>query len=110
MFAVPFDEIAHIVGRSPTAARQLASRARRRVQGAGAPVADPATLWEVQVQFDPDELPDLAATFLRGLPVDEYPYLVEHVHQHLKEGSPEDEGEFAFGLDLILDGLERLRR
>ena len=34
MFAVPFEEIATIVGRSPTAARQLASRARRRVQGA----------------------------------------------------------------------------
>jgi RNA polymerase sigma factor (sigma-70 family) len=36
MFAVPFDEIADIVGRSPTAVRQLASRARRRVQGAAA--------------------------------------------------------------------------
>lgn len=34
MFSVPFDEIAPIVGRSPEAARQLASRARRRVQGA----------------------------------------------------------------------------
>ncbi|MGH8934419.1 MAG: sigma-70 family RNA polymerase sigma factor [Egibacteraceae bacterium] len=34
MFAVPFDEIAAIAGRSPVAARQLASRARRRVQGA----------------------------------------------------------------------------
>jgi RNA polymerase sigma factor (sigma-70 family) len=33
MFAVPFEEIGSIVGRSPTAARQLASRARRRVQG-----------------------------------------------------------------------------
>jgi RNA polymerase sigma factor (sigma-70 family) len=33
MFSVPFDEIAGIVGRSSTAARQLASRARRRVQG-----------------------------------------------------------------------------
>lgn len=41
MFAVPFDEIAPIVGRSPAAARQLASRARRRVQGAAAsPDAD----------------------------------------------------------------------
>ncbi len=41
MFAVPFDEIAPIVGRSPSAARQLASRARRRVQGAAkAPDAD----------------------------------------------------------------------
>src|SRR3954453_24128455 len=33
MFAVPFEAIAPIVGRSPAAARQLASRARRRVQG-----------------------------------------------------------------------------
>ena len=39
MFGVPFDEIAAIVDRSPAAARQLASRARRRVQGA-APVPD----------------------------------------------------------------------
>jgi RNA polymerase sigma factor (sigma-70 family) len=38
-FAVPFEEIAPIVGRSPAATRQLASRARRRVQGA-APVPD----------------------------------------------------------------------
>src|SRR5580704_9819526 len=34
MFELPFEEIAPIVGRSPTAVRQLASRARRRVQGA----------------------------------------------------------------------------
>ena len=40
MFAVPFDEIGPMVDRSPTAARQLASRARRRVQGA-APSPDP---------------------------------------------------------------------
>jgi RNA polymerase sigma-70 factor (ECF subfamily) len=39
MFAVPFDDIAAIVGRAPAAARQLASRARRRVQGV-APVLD----------------------------------------------------------------------
>ena len=39
MFAVPFDDIATVLGRSPAAARQLASRARRRVQGA-APVLD----------------------------------------------------------------------
>ncbi|MGZ3639542.1 MAG: sigma factor-like helix-turn-helix DNA-binding protein [Ktedonobacterales bacterium] len=39
VFAVPFDEIAPLVGRSPIAARQLASRARRRVQQA-APVPD----------------------------------------------------------------------
>jgi RNA polymerase sigma-70 factor, ECF subfamily len=40
MFAMPFDEIAPIIGRSPAAARQLGSRARRRVQGT-APVPDP---------------------------------------------------------------------
>jgi RNA polymerase sigma-70 factor (ECF subfamily) len=39
LFAVPFEQIAPIVGRSPAAARQLASRARRRVQGAR-PVPD----------------------------------------------------------------------
>ena len=38
-FGMPFEEIAPIVGRSPTAARQLASRARRRVQGS-VPVPD----------------------------------------------------------------------
>jgi RNA polymerase sigma-70 factor (ECF subfamily) len=40
MFAVPFEEIGPIVGRSATAARQLASRARRRVQGAAVPDPD----------------------------------------------------------------------
>ncbi len=40
MFEVPFDEIAPMVGRSPTAARQLASRARRRVKGAEIPDPD----------------------------------------------------------------------
>ncbi|GHF79903.1 sigma-70 family RNA polymerase sigma factor [Streptomyces griseosporeus] len=40
LFGVPFEEVAAIVGRSPAAARQLASRARRRVQGAPEPEAD----------------------------------------------------------------------
>ncbi|MFJ4473025.1 sigma-70 family RNA polymerase sigma factor [Streptomyces sp. NPDC089424] len=40
MFAVPYDEVAAVVGRTPAAARQLASRARRRVRGAPAPDAD----------------------------------------------------------------------
>jgi RNA polymerase sigma factor (sigma-70 family) len=40
MFAVPFEEIAPIVDRTPAAARQLASRARRRVQGVPPPDAD----------------------------------------------------------------------
>jgi RNA polymerase sigma factor (sigma-70 family) len=51
MFAVPFDEIAPIVGRSPTATRQLASRARRRVQGAAVPDTDLAGQREVVDAF-----------------------------------------------------------
>jgi RNA polymerase sigma factor (sigma-70 family) len=41
MFDLPFEEIAPMVGRSPAAARQLASRARRRVRGAQLPAPDP---------------------------------------------------------------------
>src|SRR5262245_263211 len=52
MFDLPFDEIAPIVGRSPAATRQLASRARRRVQGAPtAPDDDPARQREVVDAF-----------------------------------------------------------
>jgi RNA polymerase sigma factor (sigma-70 family) len=52
MFAVPFDQIAPIVGRSPNAAKMLASRARRRVQGADpAPDADLARQREVVDAF-----------------------------------------------------------
>jgi RNA polymerase sigma factor (sigma-70 family) len=52
MFGVPFDEIAPIVGRSPAAARQLASRARRRVQqDAPEPDADVARQREVVDAF-----------------------------------------------------------
>jgi AcrR family transcriptional regulator len=66
------------------------------------------TLWQVQITPDPEELPAMAAGFLERMPADEYPYLVEHVHQHLAERDPDDEGSFAFGLDLLLDGLERI--
>src|ERR687895_1756145 len=52
MFSVPFDEIAPIVDRSPAATRQLASRARRRIQGAHAvPDADLDTQREVVDAF-----------------------------------------------------------
>ncbi|MCW2939540.1 MAG: polymerase subunit sigma-70 [Actinomycetia bacterium] len=48
MFAVPFEEIAPMVGRTPSAARQLASRARRRVQGT-VPASDPDLTLQRQV-------------------------------------------------------------
>ena len=48
MFALPFEEIAAIVGRSTTATRQLASRARRRVRG-GAAAPDPDLIRQREV-------------------------------------------------------------
>jgi len=51
MFAVSFDEIATILDRSPDAARQLASRARRRVRGAPAPDTDLARQRELVAAF-----------------------------------------------------------
>jgi RNA polymerase sigma factor (sigma-70 family) len=52
VFAVPFSDIAAVVGRSPIAARQLASRARRRVQGANPALgADQARQQEIVEAF-----------------------------------------------------------
>jgi RNA polymerase sigma factor (sigma-70 family) len=52
MFSVPFDEIGSILDRSPEAARQLASRGRRRIRGADpTPDADPAAQQEVVEAF-----------------------------------------------------------
>ena len=38
-----------------------------------------------------------------------YPYMVERAQQHLAGPEPDEPSEFVFGLDLILDGLERIR-
>src|ERR1051326_4472503 len=52
LFGMPFDEIGPIIGRSPGAAKQLASRARRRVRGSAAPLdADKARQREVVEAF-----------------------------------------------------------
>ena len=67
------------------------------------------TLWELTFPADTKELADIAATFLQELPINDYPYLAEHIEQHLTGSSRDGEGEFEFGLDLILDGLGRLR-
>ncbi len=66
------------------------------------------TLQERSLEFDADELKELAARFLREFPADEYPDLAEHIRQHM-EPNAAHQGTFEFGLDLILDGLERLR-
>ncbi len=68
------------------------------------------TLWQLSFPFaSEEEMQDLAGDFLRELPTDDFPHLTEHVLHHLRESSDEDQSEFDFGLDLILDGLERMR-
>jgi AcrR family transcriptional regulator len=66
------------------------------------------TLWQVSIPFAAEELPQLAESFLRDFPAADFPYLAEHIEQHARPAA-HDESEFVFGLDLILDGLERLR-
>ena len=68
------------------------------------------TLWQVGMPFRThEELVDLADGFLRRIPAGEFPYVVEHAQQHVAPPDPSEKPEFEFGLDLILDGLERLR-
>ena len=75
------------------------------------------TLWQLghsaaakQLGNADENLADFAATFLRELQATgDYPYVSEHVEQHIT-GLANDSGqEFEFGLDLILDGLKRAR-
>lgn len=66
------------------------------------------TLWQVHFQIEPGQMEELVAAFFAQAKAGEYRYLMEHAEVHQRDVDPEDEGEFAFGLDLILDGLERL--
>jgi AcrR family transcriptional regulator len=66
------------------------------------------TLWEHGHTITPDDIEDLATAFLREFPRAEYPYLHEHVGQHI-DGFGRDVSAFDLVLDLILDGLERAR-
>ena len=67
------------------------------------------TLWELGHSIGPAQPADVVATVLGDFPADEYPYLAEHIEQHLADGGPHEQGEFEFGLELILDGLKRIR-
>jgi AcrR family transcriptional regulator len=67
------------------------------------------TLWLTQLPALGEELNGVAADFLTTLAIDEHPYLAEHVQHHLTGVSPDDKGTFEFGLDLLLDGIARMR-
>jgi hypothetical protein len=51
---------------------------------------------------------EMAEAFLRAIPADEYPYLTEMAAQYAVDSGQDEAADFVFGLDLILDGLERL--
>jgi hypothetical protein len=67
------------------------------------------SLWQAGHSFTAADLPDLAARFFREFPLESYPHVAEHVEQHLSEGRHPDVSAFEFALDLILDGLRRMR-
>jgi AcrR family transcriptional regulator len=65
---------------------------------------------QASLPFDTTEQSqDVADAILHALPADQYPHLVELTTQHILQPGYDYEGEFDFGLDLILDGLEQLR-
>ena len=66
-----------------------------------------STLWEAGYSSNQD-LGDVAKKFVART-LREYPYLAEHAEQHLTRSGRKDVPEFEFGLDLILDGLEKIR-
>ncbi|WP_077040906.1 TetR/AcrR family transcriptional regulator C-terminal domain-containing protein [Rhodococcus sp. MTM3W5.2] len=65
-------------------------------------------LQEAALPFEgPQETEDLAQAILEGMPADEFPHLTELAVEHVLQPGYEFGSEFEFGLDLILDGLER---
>lgn len=65
------------------------------------------TLWVLPYLALIDD-PDAAAAVLQTLPLDRLPYLAEHLEEHAAD-RPGDLSEFEFGLDLLLEGLDRRR-
>jgi hypothetical protein len=68
-----------------------------------------STLWAAGVGAVMKTKPDFVKSFIEQLPVAEYPYFAEHAQQHVTKSVPSTgKSEFEFGLDLILDGLEKM--
>ena len=65
------------------------------------------TIWQLGHELPADAPADFVATLMRQLDSGVFPYLTEHAGVHMKASEGEEEGEFEFGLELILDGLER---
>jgi AcrR family transcriptional regulator len=67
-------------------------------------------LQELTLPFDTaEELAEAAESILAQFPADEYPHLAETITEHVTKSGYDYADEFKVGLDLILDGIERLR-
>jgi AcrR family transcriptional regulator len=68
------------------------------------------TLWEAGMSLGTrEEIQALGRSFLAELPAETYPNVAAHIEHHLEPRPPGDVGSFAFALDLLLDGLARIR-
>lgn len=67
------------------------------------------TLWQASLPVTGEELRAMAVDFLKTFDARTMPYTAEHIEQHTHPPREGDKGAFAFGLDLLLDGFERLR-
>jgi AcrR family transcriptional regulator len=67
------------------------------------------SLWERSHTYTAEEVSNFAAKFAQTITADAYPYLHEHAQQHFSEGPHREGSAFELGLDLILDGLKKIR-
>jgi AcrR family transcriptional regulator len=67
------------------------------------------SLWEATHTYTAEEVSNLAARFARTITPEAYPHLHEHAQKHFDEGPHHDVSAFEFGLDLIVDGLKKIR-
>lgn len=67
------------------------------------------SLWQTSHGQIPPDIDDMRAFIDRMVPVATYPHLHEHAVQHLEDGPHQDVPAFEYGLDLLLESLERLR-
>ncbi|MFZ1880188.1 MAG: TetR/AcrR family transcriptional regulator C-terminal domain-containing protein [Gaiellaceae bacterium] len=67
------------------------------------------SLWETSHSYTSEEVSNFVENFALAIPVETYPHLHEHAQQHFSEGPHREGSAFELGLDLILDGLKKLR-
>ncbi|MBW2704626.1 MAG: TetR/AcrR family transcriptional regulator C-terminal domain-containing protein [Deltaproteobacteria bacterium] len=66
------------------------------------------TLWRLSFPFEPDEYKDVAEEFMPQVPMQQYPHLAG-LSLAVMQGRHDGQHDLSFGLELLLDGLERLR-